>query len=254
MARLQWTALAGSIPGRFGLVMPLITLVLIRGPLAELTGRGAWVIPGAFTYCAFAGTNLLFNQFGLDRHGVKALLLLPISDEALLRGKIFGFAAWQGLQAILLTVLLVLTGKHEPLELLLGVLLYACLFLVLSTVGQFSSLWQPQPMTRATMRGAQPPLTVVLLMVGTLGSWSALSLGLLWLIRSSAPGWEVPVFAGLALVLAAASHFVLQGQRPVSPREPREAARGARRAVTFLVRRDDRFPPSRATGRRHTGR
>ena len=211
VARLQWVSLAGSIPGRFGLVMPLITLVLVRGPLADFTGRGEWVVPGAFVYCAFAGTNLLFNQFGLDRHGVKALLLLPISDESLLRGKFFGFAAWQALQAMLLTGLLVLTGRHKPLELALGLLLYVCLFLVLSTVGQFSSLWQPQPMTRATMRGAQPPLTVVLLMMFTLSSWSAFSLGLLWAVRSWAPGWEVPVFFWLALMLGLASHLVLKG-------------------------------------------
>jgi hypothetical protein len=211
VARLQWTALAGSIPGRFGLVMPLITLVLIRGPLAEFTGRGAWVVPGAFTYCALAGTNLLFNQFGLDRHGVKALFLLPIPEAALLRGKLLGFAAWHGLQAILLTGLLAVTGKHAPLELLLGVLIYICFFLVLSMVGQFSSLWQPQPMTRATLRGAQPPLIVVAMMMVTLVTWSSFSMGLLWAVRSFAAGWELPVFATLLLLLAGTSHLVLEG-------------------------------------------
>lgn len=211
IARLQWVALAGSIPGRFGLLMPLITLVLIRGPLAQFTGRGAWVVPGAFTYCALAGTNLLFNQFGLDRHGVKALFLLPITEQSLLRGKLFGFAAWHLLQACLLTGLLAVTGKHRPLELLLGLLIYTCFFLVLSMVGQFSSLWQPQPMTRATLRGAQPPLIVVVMMMVTLVTWSALSLGLLWSVRTFAAGWELPAFLGLALLLAGLSHLVLKG-------------------------------------------
>ena len=58
--------------------MPLITIVLVRGPMAELIPGRGWTAPIAFGYAALAGTNLLFNQFGLDRHGVKVLFLLPV--------------------------------------------------------------------------------------------------------------------------------------------------------------------------------
>jgi hypothetical protein len=93
----------------------------------------------------------------------------------------------------------------------LGVVMYCCFFLVLSMVGQFSSLWQPQPMTRATMRGAQPPLVVVLMMVVTLVSWSSFSMGLLWVVRRFAAGWELLIFTALLLALAGASQLVLEG-------------------------------------------
>jgi hypothetical protein len=203
VARLQWESLARSIPGRFGLVMPLVTLVLIRGPLAELTGRG-WTAPIAFGYASLAGTNMLFNQFGLDRHGVKVLFLLPVEPGALLRGKLLGFGAWQAVQAGLLAVLLSLTGKGEPLELLIGVLLYANIFLILAMVGQFASIWQPRPLRKNGLRAAQPPLAVILLMFGTLGTAGGLLYGVLYGLKAFAPAWQVP-----ALLIVGALLFAL---------------------------------------------
>jgi hypothetical protein len=203
VARLQWESLVHSLPGRFGLVMPLITIVLIRGPLAEAIGRG-WTAPLAFGYASLAGTNLLFNQFGLDRHGVKVLFLLPIEPLALLRGKLLGFAAWQGVQAVLLLGLLVLTGHRDWLELLIGLLLYACVFLVLAMVGQFASIWQPRPLRKNGLRAAQPPFTVVMLTFGTLATAGALLYGVVYGVRAFAPGWEVPV-----LLLVGAALFLL---------------------------------------------
>ena len=201
IARLTWESLSESLPGRFGLVMPLVTIVLIRGPMAELIPGRGWTAPIAFGYAALAGTNLLFNQFGLDRHGVKVLFLLPIEPQALLRGKLLGFAAWQGLQAGLLTVLLALTGKHDVKELLIGLMLYTCVFLILAMVGQFASIWQPRPLRKNGLRASQPPLVVVLLMFGTLLTAGGLLFGITFGIRTFAPGWELPVLLGIGTAL-----------------------------------------------------
>lgn len=201
IARLQWEALSQSLPGRFGLMMPLITIVLIRGPLAELGALRGWTAPVAFGYAALAGTNLLFNQFGLDRHGVKVLFLLPLDPLAMLRGKLIGFAAWQALQAGLLLVLLVLTGQRDPVELLVGLMLYACIFLILAMVGQFSSIWQPRPLKKNGLRASQPPLMVVLLIFGTLLTAGGLLYGVTFGVRTFFPGWELPVLLGIGTVL-----------------------------------------------------
>ncbi len=203
VARLQWESLSQSLPGRFGLLMPLITIVLIRGPLAEiLPGRG-WTAPIAFGYASIAGMNLLFNQFGLDRHGVKVLFLLPVEPAALLRGKLLGFAAWQGLQAGLLTVLLAITGHRDPLELAVGVALYGCVFLILAMVGQFASIWQPRPLRKNGLRASQPPFAVVLMMFGTLATAGALLYGVVFGVRAWAPGWELPVLLAIGAFLVA---------------------------------------------------
>lgn len=201
IARLTWESLSQSLPGRFGLVMPLITIVLIRGPLAELIPGRGWTAPIAFGYAALAGTNLLFNQFGLDRHGVKVLLLLPVEPQALLRGKLLGFAAWQGLQAGLLAGLLALTGHRDVKELLVGVMLYACVFLILAMVGQFASIWQPRPLRKNGLRASQPPLVVVMLMFGTLLTSGGLLYGVTFGVRMFAPGWELPVLLAIGLLL-----------------------------------------------------
>jgi len=206
IARLTWETLSQSLPGRFGLLMPLFTIVLIRGPLAEILPSRGWTAPIAFGYASLAGTNLLFNQFGLDRHGVKVLFLLPVDLEAMLRGKLLGFAAWQAAQAALLLVLLVLTGHRDPVDLLVGLALYACVFLILAMVGQFSSIWQPRPLRKNGLRASQPPLAVVLLMFGSLLTAGALLYGIVFGVKHFAPGWELPVlgvvfFALLGLVL-----------------------------------------------------
>ena len=203
VARLQWESLSQSLPGRFGLLMPLITIVLVRGPLAELMPSRGWTAPIAFGYASLAGTNLLFNQFGLDRHGVKVLFLLPVDLAAILRGKLLGFAAWQGLQAGLLLVLLALTGHRDPAELLVGLALYGCVFLILAMVGQFASIWQPRPLRKNGLRAAQPPLSVVMIMFGTLGTASGLLYGVVFGVRAYAPGWELPVLLVLGLLLTA---------------------------------------------------
>jgi hypothetical protein len=203
MARLTWQSLAESLPGRFALVMPLVTIVLIRGPLAlALSGQG-WTAPVAYGYAALAGTNLLFNQFGLDRHGVKVLFLMPVPPEALLRGKLLGFAAWHGVQAAMLTGLLVLTGHRDVLELVVGLALSMCIFLILAMVGQFASIWQPRPLRKNGLRAAQPPFVVVAMIFGTLATAGLLLYGVTFGVRTFFPGWELPVLAGIGLLLFA---------------------------------------------------
>lgn len=203
VARLQWESLSRSLPGRFGLIMPLLTLVLIRGPLAEIMPGRGWTAPIAFGYASLASANLLFNQFGLDRHGVKVLFLLPVDPLALLRGKLLGFAAWQSVQAAMLFVLLVVTGKGEPMEFVIGLLLYACVFLILAMVGQFASIWQPRPLRKNGLRASQPPLAIVLIMFGTLATAGSLLYGVLFVMKRVAPGWEVPVLLGVGALLTA---------------------------------------------------
>lgn len=208
IARLQWQALASSLPGRFGLMVPLFTVVLVRGPLATFLPSSGWAVPLAFAYAAMAGANLLFNQFGLDRHGVKVLLLLPIEPEALLRGKLLGFAAWQALQALLLVLLLSLGGRGTPTSLLTGVLLYACIFLVLALVGQRVSLWLPRPLKKNGLRAGQPPFLLMLLVtLTTLGTTGGL-FGLLLLLRHFVASWAplglVVVTGALTLCLGPA--------------------------------------------------
>jgi len=162
----------------------------------------SWTVPAGFGYASLSSTNLLFNQFGLDRHGVKGLFLLPIEPKDLLRGKLIGFAGWQGLQAVLLAGLLYLSGHHDLGEIVVGLALYTDVFLVFVLVGTFTSIWQPRPLRQNGLRAANPPVTVMLLTTGTLGITGLVLYGATWLARTWAPGWEVPVLVAIGAVLA----------------------------------------------------
>jgi hypothetical protein len=210
LARLQWETLTSSLPGRMMLVMPPLTVVLIRGPFAQFFSRSSWVVPAAFLYAGLSSTNLLFNQFGLDRHGVKALFLLPIDERSVLQGKQLGFAAWQGVQTALLFVLMLLSGYTDASALFLGVAVAVCSFFLVSSIGQFVSIWQPHPLTKSGMRGARPPLVVVMATLATVfGGGGALFFASSSLFRA-VPQWSGLVMTGVALVLGLGSQLMLR--------------------------------------------
>lgn len=208
IARLQLDTLLGSHLGKFAFAMPLITIVLVRGPFAELAGTGRWLVPGAFIYISLAANGLGFNQFGLDGHGVKSLFLLPISERTILDGKQLGFAAWQGLQAAFLTLLLVLVQKPRADELAAGVMLFCCYFFVQAMVGQRTSVWLPRRMQRASMKNSQIPLPIVLLSLGTTFGSAMVFGGAWWALSSFARPWLFPGMAAVAGLAFLASRAV----------------------------------------------
>lgn len=200
VARLQWRTLMSSHLGRFGFAMPLMTAVLLKGPLAQARGGEHWGLPGAFIYLAFMGNQLLFNQWGLDRHGVKGLFLLPVRAEHLLDGKLLGFGAYHLLQNLILAALLALLLKPAPLDLLAAGLLGASVFLAQGTLGQGISAWKPRAMNRSSLQGNQMPLPALLVsLASTLGASAAFG-GAWALLKGFAPAFLLP---GMALLLGA---------------------------------------------------
>ena len=195
VARLTWQNLAGSHLGRFGFLIPLMTVVILRGPLSTFTGSGYWALPSAFAYLALTSGQMQFNQFGLDGHGVKALLLLPLSPRDLLRGKLLGLALYQGLQAALLVLLLAFFLRPGVLEILAGLCLAGCFFLVQVLVGHWTSVWLPRSLPRDSLKNNGMPLLMVAISLGTTlanslvfgGTWAVC----LWI----APGALLPVMA-----------------------------------------------------------
>jgi hypothetical protein len=195
LARLTWQTLAGSHLGRFGFLIPLMTVVILRGPLATVTGSGFWALPSAFAYLALTSGQLQFNQFGLDGHGIKALLLLPVAPGDLLKGKLLGLALYQGLQAALLVLLLAFFLRPGVLEILAGLCLAGCFFLVQVLVGHWTSVWLPRALPRDSLKNNGMPLLMVAASLGTTlgnslvfgGTWGLC----LWL----APGALLPVMA-----------------------------------------------------------
>jgi hypothetical protein len=208
LGRLHFQILMRSHLGRFAFLMPLLTLVLLKGPFAQLKGNPLWSVPLAFAYLSMVGNNFAFNQFGLDRHGVKALLLLPVSSEQLLKGKLLGMAAHQGCQALLLMLLLAAFDHAGPAPLLGGLLLMACIFLAQTALGQWTSTWAPRPMSMTTLQNNNLPFVLGLLSIAASGLWTSVFGGAYALLAWGSPRLLVP---GMAVVfgLTLAAHLLL---------------------------------------------
>jgi hypothetical protein len=210
VARLQIATILGSRVGQFGFIVPLIVVVLIRGPLANATGRELWAVPAAFTYLSLVGNQFQLNQFGLDGHGVKSLLLLPISEADLFRGKTRGLALYQGTQALVLVVLLAVMHRPLPLQMLSGLLLWGCVFTVQNMVGRFTSIWMPRMLPRNAVRGDATPVALVLVGLG-LSTFCGGVFGSIWAACVVwSPGLLLPVLAAV-FALCAALHRALLG-------------------------------------------
>jgi ABC-type multidrug transport system permease subunit len=198
LGRLQLRTLLSSHHGKFGFVMPVMTVVFLRGPLSHMQGTAFWAIPGAFAYLALFGNQFQFNQFGLDGHGVKGLFLLPISARQLLDGKLRGFAFYQGLQGTLLIALMIPLFHPAPAEVIAGLALGACFFLVQSAIGAFTSAWMPRRIDRTSLKNNQMPLPLVLVGLGVSLGCSLLFGGAFALLKWFAPNYLLPAMAILA--------------------------------------------------------
>ncbi len=195
VAKLHWKTLMGSHLGRFGLLMPVMTVVLLKGPFSQLRGQATWAIPGAFAYLALAGSQMQYNQFGLDGHGVKSLLLLPIRARDIVLGKLGGLAMYQGLQAGLLLLLIGLLMRPSVAELLAALCLGGCLFFVQMGLGHWTSSWLPRAMPRNSLKSGTLPVPVVMLGIGVGMANFSLFGGTFMLCAWKAPNLLLPLMA-----------------------------------------------------------
>lgn len=211
LARLQLRTLLSSHHGKFGFVMPVMTVVLLKGPMAMVQGQALWALPGAFAYLALFGNQFQFNQFGLDGHGVKGLFLLPVSARDLLNGKLRGYAAYQGLQALLLVALMIPLFHPQPTELLAAFALAACFFLVQSAIGSFTSSWRPRRIDRASLKNNQMPLPLVFLGLAVSLACVGLFGGTWALLQWLAPAFLLPGMLLIAALCYGAHRLLMPG-------------------------------------------
>lgn len=111
------------------------------------------LIGGGAVMLAFFGLiQILFNQFGFDRDGFRALVLLPARRDHLLLGKnLATFPLAFGVFGILLALFAV--GGKLPLAVIMASLLqFTAAFLILSTVGNLTSVYVPYRISAGSMK------------------------------------------------------------------------------------------------------
>jgi hypothetical protein len=136
---------------KMSLVTNLIVLVIV--PVAILSGglpppvagdmATPFIATGAVAFTFFGLLQLMFNQFGFDRDGFRALVLLPVGRGRTLLAKNLSLAPIAfGMGGTLLVILKVLV--HLPLLVFLAACFQlAATFLLLSIAGNFLSIVTP---------------------------------------------------------------------------------------------------------------
>lgn len=208
VARLHWQSLIGSHFGKFALLIPLLTLVILKGPFGHLKGQGLWAMPAAFAYLSLTASQLQHNQFGLDGHGVKALLLLPISARDLLLGKLLGLAWLQLVQAAILVLLGSFAFGLHLGALIASLALGTCFFLLQAGLGHWSSAWLPRSIPRDKLKNNSMPLPVLFLSFGITGAATGGFGGTYALLAWLAPGFLAPGMVLLAAGLGVAYWYL----------------------------------------------
>lgn len=207
VARLQWTMLMSSMPGRFALAFPLLGMLVSRG-LSE--SRASIVgVAFAFLYSGFGLIGLVSNMFGLDRHGIKALLLLPIDERTLLRGKVLGHLLLAAAQALVLVALFAVFRAAPASEVATGVVAHACMFVLLCLVGMPFSVWAARPVRASGVRTGAA-LRVLLVLFGTVPTCALLVGGILLTTAYWLPGWEPAAMLALLAALIASFELLLR--------------------------------------------
>ncbi len=213
LARLHARHLFGSMQGRFGLAIPLITVVLVKGPLASASVGGSWVTPASVTYLALAAAQLQFNQFGFDGQGIKTLLLLPIRTRDILLGKALALAAYGALQYALLFALFAVLVRPSAADLTSGALLGGSLLTAHVAEGHWLSALYPRPLSFQRFQGSG--LSGVQLLTLGLGMLNGAVFGGIYAaVVATRPSAVVPAM-GAVLV------FVLVAYRALLPRAAR---------------------------------
>jgi len=116
---------------------------------------------------AFLGlSQVLFNQFGFDRDGFRALVLIPAPRRYILLGKNLGFLPLAGMVfGPLLTLMAFLA--HPPVSALVAALFQFCAaYLGLSAMGNLVSILVPFRIAAGSLKPTKMKATTTLLMMG----------------------------------------------------------------------------------------
>jgi len=209
IARLTWHTLVDSAIGRFGLIVPILTLVLVKWPLGQVLGWGASSTPAAYAYVALSTSAIQLNQFGLDGHGIKTLLLLPVSSADIFRGKSLGLGVFAAAQVGSLALLSALVQKAPLDETVAGALLGMSLALFQNMVGRWTSSWMPRRLPRRDMRSTSGPGALVLVAMGlTVGAASVLGAAYV-ACAVATPALLIPAMAAVFAAMLVAQHVTL---------------------------------------------
>ncbi|MDB6124003.1 MAG: hypothetical protein JWQ71_2996 [Pedosphaera sp.] len=158
---------------KMALVTNVIVIVVVGGMVFSNTKNAPGPTISLFiATTAIAGTffgliQVLFNQFGYDREGFRALVLLPAARRDVLFAKNLSFAPLVGILGLVLLALITILFHLSPLVLIACCLQLVAMFLLISIATNFFSILTPYRIASGSMKAAKPPAKVILMIILT---------------------------------------------------------------------------------------
>jgi hypothetical protein len=206
IARLHLSTLFRTPVGRYSLIAPLFAMVMVPW-IVQLSLGVQRTSLAVFMYAALGTVQFHFNVFGFDGPSIGELFRMPVTSRELVLGKNGATLVLALLEGAVLAVFLLVVREEAPGECVAGLCVFLSVNLVMASVGRFVSVVWPRTLPRSGMRGAAPPLPVVLVnLFGTLGITGVLGTTH-WLVLRHAPGL-LPAW-GLAVLGLGAGLFWL---------------------------------------------
>ena len=126
-----------------------------------------FITTGMVAFALFGELQPMFNHFGYDRDGFRALVLAPVRRRDILAAKNLAFAPMAAALGICFLGVL-RWALHLPLLLIVaGMLQLAGAYLLLSIAGNFTSTWVPYRVMAGSLKPTKPPAKTVLLILVT---------------------------------------------------------------------------------------
>ena len=216
IARLHWVSLMRSSIGVMGLLTPFVILFVMRRQLAA--ADVLWAVPALMSALLLVNSAIQLDQFGLDGAGVKSLLLLPIRSAELLAGKTFALAAYQGLQVLLLLVAFGLMHSLGLAQAAAAMCLSGCQFLLIVSVGHWSSVQLPRALPRNMFRNTtktSPSPVLSFISLGATLVGAVLFGGVYAVTGRSTPALQLPI---MGVLLGAVTLLYWRAVLPFSAR------------------------------------
>ncbi|MCL5097143.1 MAG: hypothetical protein M1608_06385 [Candidatus Omnitrophica bacterium] len=158
------------------IIMPLLLGVMYfsrrLGPPGEaakpfLEAAKPFVAAGAVAFAFMSTVQLLFNQFGFDRDGFRALVLLPAQRRYVLLAKNLSLLPIGGGMGLLFLVLVTAVLRLPPWVVLAAICQLASGFLLLSMIGNFVSVTAPYRIAPGSLKPTKAPPKVMALIFVT---------------------------------------------------------------------------------------
>jgi ABC-2 type transport system permease protein len=188
----------------YGIVAPIVLVLIFASKFSSRGGSSAWVFPGAVAYTMLTISTFSYNSFGLEGTGSQFYFLAPVRMRDVVFAKNIMIFLLAIAEVALTYVVISWSAGTPPMSLAISAVLWAVATMLVSTiVGNMRSFTTPKKITSARMGNKQVSQLSALIGMGILlgsATVAAVPIGLAFYLDKT---WiMLPFFLVFALVAA----------------------------------------------------